>query len=207
MSAGTLRLLISCPDARGIIAATANFVAQHEGNILDADQHTDPRHGEFFMRIEIDPAGFGLDRRSFGAAWQPLADRFRMRWRIHWHDERKRMAVLVSKLDHCLHDLLWRWRTTELSADLPIVIGNHDVCRAAVGSYGLRFEQIPMTAETRDASEGRMLELLHDARVDLIVLARFMQVLSPAFVAEFPERIINIHHSFLPAFAGGKPYH
>jgi formyltetrahydrofolate deformylase len=207
MSVGTVRLLISCPDARGIIAAAANFVALHDGNILDADQHTDPHHGEFFMRIEIDPADFALNRQTFAGAWQPLADRFRMRWRVCWGDEPKRMAVLVSREDHCLQDLLWRWRTRELRAEVPLVIGNHDDLHGAVENYGLRFEHVPMTAETRDSSEGRMLELLNDRRVDFIVLARFMQILSPGFVAEYPERIINIHHSFLPAFAGRKPYH
>jgi len=200
-------LLISCPDARGIIAAVANFVALHDGNILDADQHTDPHHGEFFMRIEIDPAGFGLNRRTFAGAWQPVADRFRMRWRICWGDAAKRMAVLVGREDHCLQDLLWRWRTGELRADIPLVISNHDDLRPVVEGYGLRYEHVPMTAKTRDQSEGRMLEQLRGGRPDFIVLARFMQVLSPAFVAEYPERIINIHHSFLPAFAGRKPYH
>ena len=207
MSPGTVRLLISCPDARGIIAAVANFVALHYGNILDADQHTDPHHGEFFMRIEIDPDGFALNRQTFGGAWRPVADRFKMRWRVCWGDEAKKMAVLVSREDHCVQDLLWRWRTRELRADIPLVIGNHDALREAVEICGLRFEHVPMTAETRDQAEGRVLELLADARVDFVVLARFMQILSPGFVAEFPERIINIHHSFLPAFAGRKPYH
>src|SRR3990172_6266706 len=181
MSSGTIRLLITCPDTRGIIAAVANFVAQHNGNILDADQHTDPHDRDFFMRIEIDPDGFGLDRRTFDEAWRSVADRFKMRWRGYWGGDGKRMAILVSKQDHCLQDLLWRWRTHELTAHIPLVIGNHDELRSDVEGCRLRFEHVPMTAQTREQSEGRMLGLLKDARVDFIVFARFMQILSPAF--------------------------
>jgi len=207
MSVGTVRLLISCPDARGIIAAVTNFVAEHEGNILDADQHTDPQHGEFFMRLEIDPGGFGLTRASFAAAWQRVADRFQMRWRVHWGDEVKSMAVLVSKEDHCLNDLLWRWRTGEHRVRIPLVISNHDALRSTVDMFGLAFHHLPVTDATKAVQEAKMRGLFHENGVDLIVLARYMQVLSPQFVNEFQERIINIHHSFLPAFAGRKPYH
>ena len=132
MSTDTVRLLISCPDAKGIIAAVANFVALHNGNILDADQHTDADCGEFFMRIEIDPAGFGLSAQTFSAAWQPLADRFSMLWRVHWGDRRKRTMILVSRQDHCLQDLLWRWRTGELNVDIVAVISNHVDLRSTV---------------------------------------------------------------------------
>lgn len=207
MSAKTIRLLISCPDARGIIASVANFVADHGGNILDADQHTDPRHREFFMRLEIDPAGFTLDEESFPAAWRPLARRFRMRWQLFRGDVPKRVAILVSREDHCLHDLLWRWRTGELGVEIPLVIGNHAELGTATAGYGLIFHHVPATRATRRKSERRLIQLLEDARVDAVVLARYMQVLSPAFVARYPNRIINIHHSFLPAFAGAKPYH
>jgi formyltetrahydrofolate deformylase len=207
MSMGTIKLLISCPDAKGIVAAVAGFVAHHQGNILDAEQHTDPAHGEFFMRIEIDPSGFGLDRASFAAPWQPTADGFGMRWRIDWGDTRKRMAVLVSREDHCLDDLLWRWRTRELLLDIPFVISNHLDVRGVVEGCGLPYHHVPNTPAAKDQCERRVLGLLREAAVDFVVLARYMQVLSPAFVAEYPERIINIHHSFLPAFAGGRPYH
>ncbi len=207
MSSGTIRLLITCPDARGIIAAVANFVAEHNGNILDADQHSDPHEGEFFMRLEVDPAGFALNRATFEEAWRPTAQRFHMRWRVYWGEDVKRMAILVSKQDHCLQDLLWRWRTHELAVQIPLVIGNHDELRSVVESCGLRFEHVPMTAETRARSEERMLATLKDARVDFIVFARFMQILSPSFVNAYPQQIINIHHSFLPAFAGRRPYH
>ncbi len=203
----TVRLLITCSDARGIIAAVANFVALHNGNILDADQHTDADRGEFFMRIEIDPAGFGLSAQTFAGAWQPLADRFSMQWRVHWGDRRKRMAILVSKQDHCLQDLLWRWRTGELQADIPVVIGNHTDLRDTVEGYGIRFQDVPLDAQSRSEGEFRMRDLIEAAQADFVVLARYMQILSPDFVASYPQRIINIHHSFLPAFAGSKPYH
>lgn len=207
MSPDTVRLLISCPDARGIIAAVANFVALHNGNILDADQHTDADRGEFFMRIEIDPAGFGLSARTFSGAWQPVADRFHMQWRVHWGDRRKRMVILVSKLDHCLQDLIWRWRTGELPVDLAMVISNHADLRSTVESEGLLFHRIPVEPAGRDEAEAEMRALIEGSAADFVVLARYMQVLSPAFVAAYPQRIINIHHSFLPAFAGSKPYH
>jgi formyltetrahydrofolate deformylase len=207
MSTGTIRLLISCPDARGIIAAVANFIALHDGNILDADQHSDPHSGEFFMRTEIDPAGFGLRRETFAGAWQPVADRFKMRWRVHWGEDVKRMALLVSREDHCLNDLLWRWRTGELAVEIPFVISNHDLLRGQVRGFGVVFQHLPVAAENRAEQEARVRAMVRESAADFIVLARYMQVLSPEFVAEFPERIINIHHSFLPAFAGRRPYH
>ena len=207
MSIDTVRLLISCPDARGLIAAVANFVALHNGNILDADQHTDPDRGQFFMRIEIDHAGFGLSAQSFAGAWQPLADRFAMTWRVHWGDRKKRMVILVSKLEHCLQDLLWRWRTGELPVDIPLVISNHDELRGVVESFGVAFEHIALDRNNRASAENRMAQLINGSQADFLVLARYMQILSADFVAGYSERIINIHHSFLPAFAGSKPYH
>jgi len=207
MSVGTVRLLISCPDARGIIAAVTNFVAQHDGNILDVDQHTDPRLGEFFMRIEIDPSGFALTRETFAAAWRVVAERFRMVWRVHWADETKTMAILVSKEDHCLNDLLWRWRTGEHRVKLAMVVSNHDALRSTVEMFKLPYHHLPVTDANKPAQEAQIRGLLSGAGVDVIVLARYMQVLSADFVSAYRERIINIHHSFLPAFAGRKPYH
>lgn len=203
----SVRLLISCPDARGIIAAVANFVALHNGNILDADQHTDADRGEFFMRIEIEPKGFGLSSQTFAGAWQPLADRFQMQWRVHWGDRRKRMIILVSKLDHCLQDLIWRWRTGELPVEISTVISNHADLRAEVESAGLTYHHVPVVPTERPQAETHIRKLIDEAAPDFLVLARYMQVLSPSFVAAYPLRIINIHHSFLPAFAGSKPYH
>lgn len=202
----TVRLLISCPDAGGIIAAVAGFVAEQGGNILDADQHTDPQRGEFFMRVEIEPGSLRLDRDTFANAWEPLALRYNMRWRIHWGDQTKRMAILVSKASHCLVDLLSRWKAGELPVVLSFVAGNHSEMRGEVESYGVPFHHLPIASVDKTSVESALTERLDDAGVDFIVLARYMQILSPSFVAQFSEQIINIHHSFLPAFAGAKPY-
>lgn len=202
----TIRILIACPDARGIVAAVAAFVAEHGGNLLESDQHTDLDHGEFFMRVEIDRAGFQLDPGSFDAAWRPLAERFRMQHAVAWGLRRKRMALLVSRQTHCLSDLCWRWQAGELDADIPLIISNHREAEALARHTGLRFEHLPVTPDTRPAQEARIQALLDEAEIDFVVLARYMQILSPAFVARYPQRIINIHHSFLPAFAGGMPY-
>ena len=207
MAIETARLLISCPDARGIVAAVAGFIASHEGNILDADQHTDPQHGEFFMRVEIELESFDLNRNTFSEAWATVADQSRMRWRIYWGNEVKRMAILASKEGHCLNDLLWRWKTHELRVEIPLVVSNHTDLRDQVDALGIPFHHLPVTPKNKREQEGRISALLRDAGVDFVVLARYMQILSPALVAEYPERIINIHHSFLPAFAGPKPYH
>ncbi|MFQ5414391.1 MAG: formyltetrahydrofolate deformylase [Phycisphaerae bacterium] len=206
MPTQTARLLISCPDARGLVAAVAGFVAAHNGNILEADQHTDPRHGEFFMRVEIDLAGFALNKNTFLQAWGPIAQRFAMRWHVSWGNQIKRMAIFVSREGHCLNDLLWRWKTGELPVDVALVISNHDDLRGTANACGLAFHHIPVTPETRRRAEDRALELLAETDVDFVVLARYMRILSPDFVASFSERIINIHHGFLPAFAGPKPY-
>ena len=205
MSTGTVRLLISCPDARGIIATVAGFIAQHGGNILDADQHTDPQHGEFFMRVEVEQAGFRLARQTFEQSWRPVAEQYRMRWQAYWGDV-KRMALFVSKMGHCLSDILWRWKTGELAVEIPLVVSNHDHLAADVAAFGIPFHYVPVSPETKASAESRALELIQSERVDVVVLARYMQVLSPGFVAQFPQRIINIHHSFLPAFAGPRPY-
>ncbi len=207
MAQETARLLISCRDREGIISAVAGFIAHHGGNILEADQHSDPHAGEFFMRVEIDLAGFGLHRRTFGEAWSAVANEFEMRWRIYWGNETKRLAILVSKESHCLSDLLWRWKTGELTADIPFVAGNHAPMAEHAEACGVPFHHLPVTPETREAQESRLAKLLEEASVDFVVLARYMQILSPDLVRTYRDRIINIHHSFLPAFAGPKPYH
>lgn len=206
MARETVRLLITCPDTSGIIAAVAGFIVDHRGNILYADQHTDPVRGEFFMRVEIDLDGFDLDEETFAAAWEPVAARYGMEWRVYWGTRVKRMAVMVSREGHCLTDLLWRWSTGELAVEIPVVIGNHPDLAGIVGGYGVDFHTEPVSPETKSEQEARVLSLLRDGAVDFLVLARYMQVLSPSFVAEFSHRIINIHHSFLPAFAGARPY-
>ncbi len=203
----TAKLLIACPDRSGIIAAVAGFIAEHAGNIVEADQHSDPQENAFFMRVEIQREGFGLSPDTFVALWRPLAERFHMRWRMDWGDRLKRMAVMVSKESHCLSDLLWRWNTSELCVELPVVVSNHPDLKELVVRSGVAFHCHPVSAGRKEEEEKPILKLLADNKIDFIVLARYMQLLSPSFVAAYKDRIINIHHSFLPAFAGAKSYH
>ena len=203
-----LRLLISCPDRKGLIAAISSFVAMHDGNILSADQYVSEGEagGTFFMRLEIEGGGFGLERDEFGGAFAPLARKHGMDWRVSYTDAPKRMAILVSRYDHCLMDLLWRWDSGELEAEIPLVVSNHPDLASRVEAYGIPFHHLPVTRETKAKQESEMLDLLAEHGVDLVVLARYMQILSPKFVSAYPDRIVNIHHSFLPAFAGADPY-
>ena len=203
----TARLLITCPDRPGIVAAVTSFLFEHGANITELDQHsTDPEGGKFFMRLEFQTPRLDLSQaalhEAFGGA---VGRRFEMEWHITYAAEKPRMAILVSKHDHCLLELLWRWARAELPAQVPLVISNHADLRAAVESFGVRFEHVPNTADTQNSAERRMQELLAD-QADFLVLARYMRVLSAEFVARWPSRILNIHHSFLPAFAGADPY-
>jgi len=200
-----IRLLISCPDKKGLIAAISAFIAMHDGNILSADQYVSGS-GRFFMRLEIEGEGFGLERDEFGGAFAPLARRHAMDWRVSYTDAPKRMAILVSKYDHCLIDLLWRWDAGELDAEIPLVISNHPDLSSRAELYEIPFHHLPVTKETKAEQESAMLDLLSEHGVDLVVLARYMQILTPKFVEAHPDRIINIHHSFLPAFVGADPY-
>ena len=200
-----LRLLISCPDKKGLIAAISSFIAMHDGNILSADQYVSDS-GTFFKRLEIEGEGFGLGRDEFAGAFAPLARRHRMEWRVSHTDTPKRMAILVSRYDHCLIDLLWRWDSGELDAEIPLVVSNHPDLASRAEIYGIPFHHLPVTQETKSEQEGEVLDLLFEHGVDVVVLARYMQILSPKFVDAYPSGIINIHHSFLPAFAGADPY-
>jgi formyltetrahydrofolate deformylase len=200
-----LRLLISCPDKKGLIAAISSFIVMHDGNILSADQYVSDS-GTFFMRLEIEGEGFGLGRDEFAGAFAPLARRHRMEWRVSHTDTPKRMAILVSRYDHCLIDILWRWDSGELDAEIPLVVSNHPDLASRAGIYGIPFHHLPVTKETKAEQEGKVLDLLFEHGVDVVVLARYMQILSPKLVDAYPSGIINIHHSFLPAFAGADPY-
>ena len=203
----TARLLISCPDRPGIVAATSQFLYSHGANVLDAAQHsTDPTGGEFFMRMVFYLEDLAVTRPQFERAFaEVVAKPFEMSWRVAYADQTKRMAVLVSKYDHCLLELLWRVRSGEFDVEIPLVISNHDDLRETVESFGLTFHHLSVNKETKAEQEGQMLALLEN-QVDFIVLARYMQILSPEFVAHYPQRILNIHHSFLPAFVGANPY-
>jgi formyltetrahydrofolate deformylase len=203
-----LRLLVSCPDKKGLIAALSSFIAMHDGNILSADQYVSEGGGgaTFFMRLEIEGPGFGLTREEFDGAFAPLARRHGMYWRASYTDRPKRMAVLVSRYDHCLIDLLWRWDAGEIEAEIPLVVSNHPDLRGRSEHYDVPFYHLPVTPETKADQEEKVLDLLSEHGVDVVVLARYMQILTPRFVGAYPNRIINIHHSFLPAFAGADPY-
>ena len=200
-------LLVSCPDRRGIVAALAQLLYGHGANILDADQHTDPQAGQFFQRIRFDVAQMHTDRTALERAIQEVAERFRMVWRVAWGGRPPRVAIFVSRYDHCLYDLLLRQRAGELACEIPLVVSNHPDLKPVAEQFGLPFEVYPITAATKRAQEEREAERLRALEIDTIVLARYMQVLSPAFVEAWPSRIINIHHSFLPAFVGSRPYH
>jgi formyltetrahydrofolate deformylase len=200
-------LLLSCQDRPGLVMAVAEFIYQHGGNILHAEQHIDREGGIFFQRVEFDLAGFALARDDILEAFTPLVARFGMQCDLRFSDEVAKIAILVSKQSHCLYDLLARWRIGELQAEIPLVISNHPDHADTVRFFGPRYEHLPVTHETKPRQEPRILELLQAHDIDLVVLARYMQILSNSFVALYPNRIINIHHSFLPAFVGARPYH
>ncbi|MCS6786194.1 MAG: formyltetrahydrofolate deformylase [Thiobacillaceae bacterium] len=202
----TAVLLVSCPDRKGLVAAIANFLYQHDANILHADQHQDAEAGLFLMRVEWDLAGFDLGLHRFGEAFAPVAAQYELRWELKLSSVKPRMAIFVSRQDHCLADLLYRWQAGELYCEVPLVISNHPDTHWLAEAYQVPFHHLPVTRETKAEVEAAQLALLEAHRVDFVVLARYMQVLSPAFVARYPNRIINIHHSFLPAFDGARPY-
>jgi formyltetrahydrofolate deformylase len=202
-----IRLLIDCPDHNGLIAAISSFIALHNGNILSADQHvSDPPNSTFFMRMEIESKGFGLGRDEFDAAFAPLARQHGINWRVGFTDRPKRMAILVSKQGHCLIDLLWRWEAGELDTEIPLVISNHADLAPKVEAHGIPFYHLPVTKASKAEQEMKIERLLQKHNIDLVVLARYMQILSPQFLESYRQPVINIHHSFLPAFIGANPY-
>jgi formyltetrahydrofolate deformylase len=200
-------LLIDCPDRKGIAAAVAEFLYRHDANILHADQHQDGERGLFLMRVEWDLAGFNIDLDECARQFAPIAERFGMRWRLERSDQLQRVALFVSKYDHCLVDLLYRHQSGELVCDIPLIVSNHPDARRWADFYGVPFFHINLEAGHKEEAEARQLELLQEHGIDLIILARYMQILSADFVKRFPQQIINVHHSFLPAFSGARPYH
>jgi formyltetrahydrofolate deformylase len=203
----TAVLLVTCPDRKGVVASIAEFIYRHNGNILHADEHGDGDKNLFLMRVEWDLAGFDILADEFAQNFTPLARQFDMQWRLSTSAVRPRVAIMVSRLDHCLADLLYRHKIGELACEIPLIISNHPDAQALAAFHQVPFQHIPVPASDKAASEQKQLALLREQRVDLVVLARYMQILSPGFIAAFPNRIINIHHSFLPAFIGAKPYH
>jgi formyltetrahydrofolate deformylase len=203
-------LLIDCPDRKGLVARVAGLLYEHGANILHADLHQDHELGLFFMRVEWGLNGTGnsgFDLAAFERAFAPLAAELDMRWKLSATSRRLRIAPFCSQYLHCMADLLHRWRTGELDCEIPIIVSNHRAVENLAGFYGIPFEFIPVTTATRAEAEARQLELLARNAVDLVVLARYMQILSPEFVAHYPAAIIQLHHSFLPAFTGARPYH
>jgi formyltetrahydrofolate deformylase len=205
MRSATVILQLICPDRRGLVSELAGWVAANGGNIRHADHHTDAGTGLFLSRLEWDQEGFGLPREAIAPAVAALAARLGGEGQVHFSDAQPRVALFVSRQDHCLIDLLWRTRSGELPMQVPLVVANHADLRQSVEDFGAQFEYLPISAANRAEVEAAQLDLLAEHRIDLVILAKYMQVLSPAFLERFRE-VINIHHSFLPAFQGGQPY-
>jgi formyltetrahydrofolate deformylase len=203
----TATLLVDCPDQKGIVATVSEFLYRHTANILHADQHQDGDLGLFLTRVEWDLAEFKLPAKDFGKAFAPIAKRFQMRWRLELSSRRLRVAIFVSKYDHCLADLLYRHESGELDCEIPLIISNHRAAERLAKFHKIPFHLITVKEGGKKQAERRQLALLKKHSIDLVVLARYMQILSPGFVAQYPQRIINVHHSFLPAFSGARPYH
>ncbi|WP_038167631.1 formyltetrahydrofolate deformylase [Verrucomicrobium sp. BvORR106] len=206
-SSDTATLLIHCPDQPGLVHAVTGFIFAHQGNILDLEQHIDPPENLFFMRVEWAVENFTLAKEEISAAFAPLGEKYRMGWTLHFSSERKRVALFVSKESHCLYDLLSRHEAGELPVEIPVIVSNHEHLRPAAERFGIPFHCFPMSPATKASQEKAQIDLLREHRVDTVVLARYMQILSEGLIHEFPNQILNIHHSFLPAFVGAKPYH
>jgi formyltetrahydrofolate deformylase len=200
-------LLVSCPDRRGIVAALAQVLYGHGCNILDADQHTDAQSGQFFQRVRVDLSELHTDRLTVERAVAEVAERLGLVYRIEYAERRKNVAIFVSRYGHCLHDLLWRHRLGELACNVRAVISNHPDWEEVAKQFGVPFHVVPVSPDDKARAEAEQLAILKSHEIDLIVLARYMQVVSRGFVERYRARIINIHHSFLPAFIGQKPYH
>jgi len=205
MDSPTATLLVFCPDRRGLVAKIANFIYSNGGNIIHADQHTDASAGLFLTRIEWQLEGFNLPRDVIAPAFGAIAKPLEANWQLHFSDTVPRIAIWVTKQDHCLLDLLWRWKAKEISADIPLIISNHPDLKSIADQFAIAFQHVPVTKETKAEREVEQMAILKEHKIDLVVLAKYMQILSSNFVEKFPN-IINIHHSFLPAFAGANPY-
>jgi len=201
-------LLVHCPDQPGIVVAITDFIFRNAGNILFLDQHVDREQQVFFLRVEWDLEHFAIETGDIGSEFAgQVGDRFGMRWQLYFSDEVPRMAVFVSKLPHCFHDILARYESGEWRVEIPLIISNHPDLREPAERLGIDFYHLPVTPENRREQEDRQLALLRQYEIDFVVLARYMQILGERFIEQYPERIINIHHSFLPAFPGSRPYH
>ncbi len=200
-------LLISCPDQKGIVAAVSRFLYENNGNVVRLDQHVDFEENIFLSRIEWEMEGFAIPRENIKNSIEELALSFNMKWELKFSDYKPKVAIFVSKLNHCLYDVLSRYQAGEWNIDIPLVISNHPDADHIAKKFGINYFRFPVTQENKAEQEKKQIELLHAHDIDFIILARYMQILSPEFVDTFPNQIINIHHSFLPAFPGAKPYH
>jgi len=201
------RLLISCPDQPGIVATVSRFLFEYNANIIESSQYsTNPEGGTFFMRVEFECPGLSKKAKEIEQAFEEIAEQFSMKWKLSYVHDLKRTAIFVSKELHCLLELLWEWQSGGLLTDIALIVSNHEDARETAESFGIPFCHIPASKENRAEAEAKQLQLLEEYKIDVIVLARYMQILTPDFVAAHPNRIINIHHSFLPAFIGARPY-
>lgn len=200
-------LLISCPDKTGIVAAVTDFIFRYQGNILTLDQHVDEQENIFFMRVTWDISAFSFGRDEIEAAFRPIASAFAMHCDLYFSDEMPRMAIFVSKYGHCLYDILARWQIGEWRVQIPLIVSNHPDMGSVAEKYGIPFHHFEVGKDNRHEVEAQQIALLKTHNIDFVVLARYMLIISPEFIGHFPNRIINIHHSFLPAFIGAKPYH
>ncbi len=203
----TATLLIHCPDRPGLVHDVTGFISSHDGNIVDLQQHIDEEENAFFMRLEWSLENFTLEQDEIAPRLAPMARRHQMQLQLHFSSTRSRVALFVTKENHCLYDLLARHEAGELPVDIPLILSNHEVLRPAAERFRIPFHHFPVTAENKSRQETAQLDLLRAEGVDTLVLARYMQVISPLLITAFPNRILNIHHSFLPAFVGAKPYH
>lgn len=202
----TAILLLSCPDSKGLVSHISNFVYERGGNIVDLEEHVDPDEKIFSIRIAWDMEGFTIGASEIENEFSPLAEKFGAHWKLNFARRKSRTAIFVSKYDHCLREILWRYSIDEFRIEIPLIISNHPDCSALAASMGIPYHIVPVTKENKEEMEAEELRLLEENRIDTIVLARYMQILSPEILKRYPNRIINIHHSFLPAFKGSNPY-
>ena len=203
----TATLLIHCPDRPGLVHDVTGFISSHQGNIIDLQQHIDEAQDTFFMRLEWNLEKFTLEKEEIEARLQPMARRHEMQLKLAFSSQRKRVALFVTKENHCVYDLLARHEAGELPIDIPVIISNHEILKPAADRFGIPFHHFPITKDNKLEQELAMIALLQQERVDTLVLAKYMQIIGTRMIEAFPNRILNIHHSFLPAFVGAKPYH
>ena len=204
----TATMLIYCPDEKGIILSVTNYISTNNGNIVDLDQHVDSEQKIFFMRIEWTLSDFNIPRENIGTHFgSEVAQKYQMQYTVHFRDEKIRMALMVSKMDHCFNDILSRYKSGEWNVEIPIIFSNHPEMEETANRFGIPYHYIPVSKQTKVEQEKKQLQLLSDKKIEFVVLARYMQILSENFIKDYSNRIINIHHSFLPAFPGAKPYH